>query len=84
MVQQLNGRKSSLRKATHAIEKGSLAPEDQFNGNLEIKHIFCSSAYRMYKLLTLDKQLYRNKPDTITSNNNLHAKDIKTDGSLQI
>jgi len=57
MVQQLNGRKSSLRKATHAIEKGSLAPEDQFNGSLEIKHILCSNEYSMYKHLNLDKQL---------------------------
>jgi hypothetical protein len=45
--QQLKGRKSIFRKVTHAIEKGSLAPEDQFNGNLEMKHMLCKNEYRM-------------------------------------
>jgi hypothetical protein len=41
--QQLKGRKSMFKKATHAMEKGSLAPEDQFNGSLEMKHMLCKN-----------------------------------------
>jgi hypothetical protein len=43
IFQQLSGRKSVLRKNTHAIENGSLAAVDQFKGNLDIKHILWSS-----------------------------------------
>ena len=81
--QQLKGKKSMFKKATHAIENGSLAPEDQFNGSLEIKHMLCKNAYRIYKDLTFEQQLYKNKLNNEAAKISFQEKEARTDASLQ-
>jgi hypothetical protein len=81
--QQLRGRKSIFKNAIHAIEKGSLAPEDQFKGSLEMKQMLCSNEYSIYTHLTLVQQLYMNKLETATRTTSFQANDARTDPSLQ-